>query len=65
MSSDFEQRLIRLESLISMQDDMIETLNEVITSQQMELQDIKREIKTMQESIESDPIEMNQRPPHY
>ena len=65
MSSDFEQRLIRLESLISMQDDMIETLNEVITGQQMELQDIKREIKNMQESIEQDPIDMNQRPPHY
>ena len=65
MSSDFEQRLIRLESLISMQDDMIETLNEVITAQQMELQDIKREIKNMQESIEQDPIDMNQRPPHY
>ncbi len=65
MSTDFEQRLIRLESLISMQDVMIETLNEVITSQQMELQDIKREIKNMQESIEQDPIDMNQRPPHY
>mgnify|MGYP004008620457 CR=1 FL=1 len=65
MSSDFETRLIRLESLISMQDDMIETLNEVITRQHMDIQALQRELKNMQETIEQDPIDMNQRPPHY
>ncbi|MDD7986092.1 SlyX family protein [Lentisphaera marina] len=65
MSSDFEKRLIRLESLVSMQDDMIETLNEVITRQHMDLQALQRELKNMQETIEQEPIDMNQRPPHY
>ncbi|WDE97388.1 SlyX family protein [Lentisphaera profundi] len=62
---ELNQRLIRLETLSSMQDDLIETLNEVITNQQMEIQEIQHELKLMKDNVEQDPIDMNQRPPHY
>ena len=68
MSQDLEERLVRLETLISMQDQMIEELNQVIITQQNELDKIKYEFQTISESMMNgggDSSYANQKPPHY
>ncbi len=62
---ELEKRIIRLESLVSMQDDLIETLNQVISQQQLDMHGFRREIRRLEDSIEQDPIDMDKRPPHY
>lgn len=68
MSNDFEQRLVRLESLVSMQDQTIEDLNQVVIEQQKQLAKLQYELESAQEALANgggDSSYANQRPPHY
>ena len=65
LGARLEKRIIRLETLVSMQDDLIETLNQVISQQQLDMHGFRREIRRLEDSIEQDPIDMDKRPPHY
>ena len=68
MSNDFEQRLVRLESLVSMQDQTIEDLNQVVIEHQKQLAKLQYELESAQEALANGGGESsyaNQRPPHY
>ena len=68
MSDNFEARLVRLETLISMQDQTIEDLNQVVIGQQKEIDRLLHERETIAESMSDgggDASYANQRPPHY
>ena len=68
MSQNFEERLVRLETLISMQDQVIDDLNQVVIGHQNEIDKITQELETFAESMmneSGDSSYANQRPPHY
>lgn len=66
--SQLENRLLKLEEKFEHQDQTIETLNDVIVSQQAEIARLHEElirIKEMGTSDQSAEGVRNERPPHY
>ena len=66
-----EQRLDELEFRIAFQEDTITQLNDVITLQRDELDQLKRQLTDVVETLQSavqtggSPSEIDERPPHY
>ena len=69
MSYEIENRLRLLEENYEYQDQMVETLNEVIIKQQVQLDKLQEEIKNLTEKIasisETEKQEKDPLPPHY
>lgn len=65
-----EQRFTELETRITFQDDTIQALNEVVTQQQQQIEQLKLQIAALKEKIESPSqslmVEQDEKPPpHY
>ena len=66
MNEEIEQRLIKLESIISCQDQMLEDLNDVVIDQNKIISEIKTELKNLKQSLQTLSEERDDRPPpHY
>ena len=63
------ERIDRLETRLSYQDDTIETLNQTITAQWKQIDALTRQIaqlnERLQEAETNSPGPANERPPHY
>ncbi len=67
---DSEQRLIEIESKIAYQEDLIQTLNDVVFQQQEKITQLEAQDRKLMERIKSldeshDSGQDNQPPPHY
>lgn len=64
-----EERIIKLESLLAMQDETIDTLNKELYRQQQDLTRLQQRLEILEQKLadlnEPDPIGGNERPPHY
>lgn len=66
-----EERIIELEIKLAYQEDLIQALNQVVASQQMQLTKLEETCKLLNEKIKSLayagrlPGETEERPPHY
>jgi SlyX protein len=67
----FEERLVKIETKITFQEDMIEELNKTVYQQQNKLdrlqaicESLVRHIESMEEG-RNDGMPTNERPPHY
>jgi SlyX protein len=60
-----KDRIIELEKKFSYQEDTIETLNQIITKQQKQLDALENLIYTIQENNNQDGAIENTPPPHY
>ena len=70
MDKSIDERIIELESLVSFQDNTIEQLNQVIYSQQMQIDNISDKIYAMESLVKNQASEEKrtleeERPPHY
>ncbi|WP_136809792.1 SlyX family protein [Desulfosediminicola flagellatus] len=68
MSSELEDRIRVLEEKHEYQDQTVETLNQVIIRQQVQLDKILAEFAKLQEFISASGVDSevaNERPPHY
>ena len=66
MESDLEKRIVNLESIISYQDQTIEDLNQVVISQQKEIDKLRDDFGLLKKSFENQQEEPNNKPPpHY
>jgi uncharacterized coiled-coil protein SlyX len=66
MENDHEKRLVELEALISFQDQSIADLNDVIVSQQKQIDLLSNAIEKVQSNVTSLQEEPNDKPPpHY
>ncbi len=68
--SNFEDRMIELESRLAFQDDSIQQLSDTLAVQQKKLDDLTLAVKMMNEQLKSLPEEMradtaDEAPPHY
>jgi len=64
-----EERIIQLETLSALQDEMIDTLNQEIFRQQQDLGRLQRRIEMVEQKMaelgDPEAIGGNERPPHY
>ncbi len=67
-----ENRLIELEIKVAYQDDLLQTLNTIIATQQQQIDRLERAYKTMHERVSSLALKMPEEsspmheiPPHY
>ena len=64
-----EERIIQLETVSALQDQMIQSLNEEVFRQQNDISRLRSQLekleKKMMELGESEQIGGNERPPHY
>ena len=51
MNEVIQRRLEELESRLAFQDDLIESLNDVVAKQDREIQDLRRTVKNMNERL--------------
>ena len=66
MEKDLEQRVINLESIMSFQDQTIEDLNQVVISQQNQIDKLTNELQLLHQSLINLQEEPNNKPPpHY
>ncbi len=70
MNDDFEQRLVELEARLAFQDDTIQTLNDMVSRQQLELDKVNRAMELLArrqaDIAASIPVEGDEAPPpHY
>lgn len=71
---DIEEQLIDLQTRVAYQEDTLAHLNEVITKQDVELMQLKQQVRLLAQRLDEmarDPIQgdatdiINDRPPHY
>jgi SlyX protein len=64
-----EERIIKLESIVSMQDETINKLNEELFRQQQDAVRLRLRLEALEEKVAEldspDEIAGNERPPHY
>lgn len=65
-----ENRLNDLEIKFTLQEDLLEELNSIVTSQQLTIDSLVKEVKRLKEGFESvsigeGSIDMQEKPPHY
>jgi SlyX protein len=64
-----EQRLVELETKITFQDHLLETLNKVVSEQQQTIDTIEKQLKVlalrMNPTSDVDIGPANEKPPHY
>jgi uncharacterized coiled-coil protein SlyX len=64
-----EDRIIQLETLITLQDETIRSLNEEVFRQQKDITNLTERLIILEEKIrelqQEDPVAGNERPPHY
>lgn len=64
-----EKRIIKLESLVAMQDETIDTLNKELYRQQQDFTRLQQRIEIIEQKIadlnDPEPVAGNERPPHY
>jgi SlyX protein len=64
-----EERMIKLETLISLQDETINRLNEELFRQQQDITKLQRRIEALEQKVgeldSPEQIAGNERPPHY
>ncbi|NQZ56200.1 MAG: SlyX family protein [Lentisphaeraceae bacterium] len=66
MSEDLEERINKLEVILSYQDQTLEDLNDVVLAQQKQIDSLERELKKFQNTLSSLGEEVDNRPPpHY
>lgn len=68
MSSEFEKRLQVLEEGYEYQDRLVETLNQVIISQQAQIDKLEEKLRQLKEEFQAGQTEaedVNDPPPHY
>lgn len=66
MRQDMAKRMQLLEEKFEYQDQLLETLNQVIIRQQATIDSLQLEIETLKAAVASGAMEdVNERPPHY
>ena len=65
-----DDHLVKIETKLSYQDDLLDQLNSIIIRQQKEIDSLKRELLLLQEKIttineSTENTNMDERPPHY
>ena len=65
-----DDHLVKIETKLSYQEDLLDQLNSIIIRQQKEIDSLKRELLLMQEKIttineSTENTNMDERPPHY
>tara|TARA_B100001059_G_C17415580_1_gene370593 strand:+ start:380 stop:583 length:204 start_codon:yes stop_codon:yes gene_type:complete len=65
-----DDHLVKIETKLSYQEDLLDQLNSIIIRQQKEIDSLKRELLLLQEKIttineSSENTNMDERPPHY
>ncbi|MAC91914.1 MAG: SlyX protein [Woeseiaceae bacterium] len=65
-----DDHLVKIETKLSYQEDLLDQLNSIIIKQQKEIDSLKRELLLLQEKIttineSSENTNMDERPPHY
>jgi SlyX protein len=65
-----DDHLVKIETKLSYQEDLLDQLNSIIIRQQKEIDSLKRELLLLQEKIttineSTENNKMDQRPPHY
>jgi SlyX protein len=65
-----DDRLEKIETKLSLSEDLLETLNETVIRQQREMEQLRREIVTLREQVRTalpnEPRNLNDEiPPHY
>ena len=66
MSEDLQERVNKLEMILSYQDQTLEDLNEVVLAQQKQIDALEKELKKFQNTLMSLGEEVDNRPPpHY
>ncbi len=64
--SDNEERLIELETRLMHQEKLLEQLNEVVTSQHVQIEGLVRAMTQVKEQVlGGNPEDVNEPPPHY
>lgn len=69
--ADFPVRLVELETKVAFQEQTIESLNEVVTRQQQQIEALVREIQALKDRLRAatpspvGPLEDEKPPPHY
>jgi uncharacterized coiled-coil protein SlyX len=67
--SGMEERIIKLESLLTLQDQTISTLNEELYRQQQDMARMKRSIEALENKLQelgnNEQVAGQERPPHY
>ncbi len=64
---ELEERITSLETRIAFQDKTIDELNDVVTAQQKQIDDLFKRLRELIEQIGPTPLDKNAdtRPPHY
>ena len=65
-----DDHLVKIETKLSYQEDLLDELNSIIIRQQKEIDSLKRELLLLQEKIttineSTENTNMDERPPHY
>jgi len=65
-----DDHLVKIETKLSYQEDLLDQLNSIIIRQQREIDSLKRELLLLQEKIttineSTENVDMDERPPHY
>ena len=65
-----DDHLVKIETKLSYQEDLLDQLNSIIIKQQKEIDSLKRELLLLQEKIttineSTENTNMDERPPHY
>jgi SlyX protein len=65
-----DNHLVKIETKLSYQEDLLDQLNSIIIRQQKEIDSLKRELLLLQEKIttineSTENTNMDERPPHY
>ena len=65
-----DDHLVKIETKLSYQEDLLDQLNSIIIRQQKEIDSLKRELLLLQEKIttineSTENTNMDERPPHY
>jgi|TARA_B100000902_G_scaffold29365_1_gene35275 SlyX protein len=65
-----DDHLVKIETKLSYQEDLLDQLNSIIIRQQKEIDSLKRELLLLQEKIttineSTENVDMDERPPHY
>ena len=65
-----DDHLVKIETKLSYQEDLLDQLNSIIIKQQKEIDSLKRELLLLQEKIttineSTESTNMDERPPHY
>lgn len=71
MRTNLEARVVELETRLAFQDNTLQTLNDVVTRQQQQIEALVREIQTLKDRLRAaipcpvGPLEDEKPPPHY